>query len=182
MKLLDPKKVLQARPWPKKSPTAQNVTQKSPIKKIIIIIIPEEFQTVFASWYILFDIKTRTLAFVFCKPQKSPYQKLSHKKSHYKISNPKKVLRSQISNPKKGFAQPCHLLSLIYLSTPSPPGKLTMGRVSVSADCVGMSGNLTFRWIAALLLLLDEFYSRCQCSLAKTDHDSSTIHVLHFRA
>ena len=27
-KLLDTKKVLQARPWPKKSPTAQNVTQK----------------------------------------------------------------------------------------------------------------------------------------------------------
>ena len=26
--MLDPKKVLQARPWPKKSPTPQNVTQK----------------------------------------------------------------------------------------------------------------------------------------------------------
>ena len=36
--MLDPKKVIQARPWPKKSPTAQNITQKSPIKKIIIII------------------------------------------------------------------------------------------------------------------------------------------------
>ena len=28
VKLLDPKKVLQARPWPKKSPKAQNVTPK----------------------------------------------------------------------------------------------------------------------------------------------------------
>ena len=38
-KLLEPKKVLQARPWPKKSPTGQNVTQKKTIIKIIIIII-----------------------------------------------------------------------------------------------------------------------------------------------
>ena len=61
----------------------------------------------------LFDIKTRTLGFAFCQPPKSPYQNLSPKKSHFKISNPKKVLRSQISNPKKGFAHPRHLYTWV---------------------------------------------------------------------
>ena len=57
----------------------------------------------------LFDMKTRTLVSLFVNPKKGPYENLSPKESHYKILNPKKVLRSQISNPKKGFAQPRHL-------------------------------------------------------------------------
>ena len=57
----------------------------------------------------LFDIKTRTLGFTFVNPPKKSLPKSLTQKSQYKISNPKKVLRLQISNPKKGFAHPRHL-------------------------------------------------------------------------
>ena len=117
-KLLDPKKVLQARPWLKKSPTAHNVTQKkSPIKNNNNNNNSREFQTVFASTFLwlmkliqLFDIKTRTLGFTFRQPRKkkSLPKSLTPKKLLQNFK-PKKVLRSQISNRKKGFSHPRHL-------------------------------------------------------------------------
>ena len=71
------------------------------------------------NWYNCLTLKREPWVSLFVNPQKSPYQNLSPKTSHYKISNPKKVLRSQISNPKKGLRTSP---SLIYLST--PPGIL----------------------------------------------------------
>ena len=121
--MLDPKKVLQARPWPKKSPTAQNVTQKSPIKKINNnhnnnsrefqqFLRPPFFNLVNET-----DTKTRTLGFAFCQPPKKSLPKSLTQKSHHKISNPKKVLRSQFQTRTSP--------SLIYLSTSPPPWALT---------------------------------------------------------
>ena len=62
----------------------------------------------------LFDIKMRNLGFAFCQPQKKSLQKsLTPKKVTTKFQTQKKVLRSQISNPKKGFAHPRHLYTLV---------------------------------------------------------------------
>ena len=52
----------------------------------------------------LFDIKTRTLGLYLSQPPKKSLPESLTPKSHYKFSNPKKVLRLQISNPKKGFS------------------------------------------------------------------------------
>ena len=48
----------------------------------------------------------RTLGYAFCQPPKKSYHNLSPQKSYHKISNLKKVLRLQISNPKKVFGHP----------------------------------------------------------------------------
>ena len=85
----------------------------------------------------LFDIKTRTLGFSFCQPQKSPYQNLSPQKS------------PQIANfkPKKGLRTSP---SLIYLST--PPGSTVLpisyqhvlenSRLCLATSCITSSKSL----------------------------------------
>ena len=119
---------------PKKSPTAQNVTQKSTIKIIIIIIIiiitiiiiqenSRKFlhPPFFSKWN---RYNCLTLGFAFCQPPKKFLPKsLTQKKS---LQNFKPQISPHIANfkPKKGLRTSP---SLIYLSTPPPPplGKTT---------------------------------------------------------
>ena len=74
----------------------------------------------------LFDIKTRTLGFAFCQPQKKSLPKsLTQKKS---LQNFKPKKSPQIANfkPKKGLRTS---QSLIYLSTPPGPTTLLLQRL-----------------------------------------------------
>ena len=54
---------------------------------------------------------------LFANPPKSPYQNLSSSKSHQKISNRPKVLRSQISNPQKDIL----ITDYLPWGNPRPP-------------------------------------------------------------
>ena len=73
---------------------------------------------------LLFDIKTRTLGFAFGQPPKKSLPKSLTQKKSLQNFNPQKVLRSKISNPKKGFAHPRHLYTCV--PPPPPPGTLKM--------------------------------------------------------
>ena len=68
---------------------------------------------------LLFNIKTRTLGFAFCQPQKSPYQNLSPKQSHYKISTPKKSSDHKFQTQKRASHIP---VTYIPEYPPGPAG------------------------------------------------------------
>ena len=70
---------------------------------------------------LLFDIKTRTLGFAFCQPPKKSLPKSLTQKKSLQNFKPKKVLRSQISNPKKDFAHPRHLYTRVPPWALPPP-------------------------------------------------------------
>ena len=68
---------------------------------------------------LLFNIKTKTLGFAFCQPQKKSLPKsLTQKKKSLQNFNPKKSPQIANFKPKKALGTSP---SLIYLSTPPPP-------------------------------------------------------------
>ena len=83
----------------------------------------------------LFDIKTRTLGFAFCQPQKKSLPKSLTPKKSLQNLNPKKVLRSQISNPKKGFAHLRHLRNIIAIKSTYSGSNRFKGREREQGSC-----------------------------------------------
>ena len=118
--MLDPKKSFWLDLTQKKSTSPERNPKKVQLKKIIIIIQENSRQFLRHDTIILFDIKMRTLGFSFCQPQKKSLPKSLTQKCHYKISNPKKVLRSQIQTQKRASHIP-----ITYIPEYPPWGKVS---------------------------------------------------------
>ena len=114
----------------------------------------------------MFDIKTRTVGFAFCQPQKKSLPKsLTQKKS---LQNFKPKKSPQIANfkPKKGLRTSP---SLIYLSTPPGPICDPAARTGTKMQLHGLRLNCFVRLANALLGVAGTYKAggsyACSCPL-----------------
>ena len=125
----------------------------------------------------LFDIKTRTLCFAFCQLQKSPYQNLSPKKSHYKISNPKKVHRSHISNPKRALHIP--VTNIPEYPPPPPPNPATISLCDKPLRAYTHSNSVTFTHFHFTHKLVGSRWGSCNCLLPSAIQNNSIYSFIY---